>query len=182
MNLKHCKECGQHKPLNDFYVCRGTPRERCKACVISRAKAQYRANPERAKALVVACRLADPRVRMASDTRRRDRARGLASDIEASHIVIPDVCPVLGIPMRTQTGQPAEESPSIDHINPDRGAIWGNWRVISRRANALKAGHTAETLRAYIAAIGSGAKALRGRVTLDEYRAVLGYLESHRAA
>ena len=178
MNLKHCKECGQHKPLNDFYVCRGTPRERCKACVISRAKAQYRANPERAKALVIASRLADPRVRMASDTRRRDRARGLASDIEASHIVIPDVCPVLGIPMRTQTGQPAEESPSIDHINPDRGAVWGNWRVISRRANALKAGHTAETMGAYITAIQSDAKQLRGKATLEEYWAVLRYLMS----
>lgn len=175
MQHKTCKQCGQHKPLTDYYLARGTPRERCKACVIENGKARYRADPERTKASVVAARLTDPRVRMAADARVRDRRKGLASDIEAAHIVIPKRCPVLGIPMETQAGKAVDGSPSIDHVDPTKGAVWGNWRVISRRANQLKGRHTTQSLAAHIGAIETGAKVLRGRVTVEEYRKVLRY-------
>lgn len=178
MQHKTCKQCGQHKPLTDYYLARGTPRERCKACVIENSKARYRADPERTKASVVAARLADPRVRMAADARARDRRKGLASDIEAAQIAIPRCCPVLGIPMTTQVGKAVDGSPSIDHVDPTQGAFWGNWRVISRRANQLKGQHTARSLAAHIEAVEAGSKVLRGRVSLGEYRAVLRYLGS----
>ena len=177
MKHKTCKQCGQHKPLTDYYLARGTPRERCKACVIEKSKARYRADPERTKASVTASRLADPRVRMAADARARDRRKGLFSDIEAGQIVIPRRCPVLGIPMVTQVGKAVDGSPSIDHVDPMQGAVWGNWRVISRRANQLKGRHSARSLATHIASVEAGAKVLRGRVSLEEYRAVLDYLE-----
>jgi hypothetical protein len=54
--VKRCKQCGEAKPLNEFYrdkACRDGLRPECKACNLARRKAAYRANPtpviERAK-------------------------------------------------------------------------------------------------------------------------------------
>lgn len=193
MQHKTCKQCGRHKPLTDYYLTRGTPFARCKPCCIENSKAKYRANPETAKASRRARYLAnperdkayargrlfaDPRVRMAAAARKRDRAKGLPSDIEAEQIVIPGTCPVLGIALTTAPGRCHSGSPSIDHVDPTKGAIKGNWRVISHRANHLKGTHSAASLATHIAAIEAGTKALRGRVVLEEYRAVLRYLNS----
>lgn len=79
--------------------------------------------------------------------------------------------------MSSQVGRSVESSPSIDHFDNNLGAVQGNWRVISKRANQLKRGHTAISLSAYINELESGMKRVRGRVTLGEYRAVLRYLK-----
>jgi hypothetical protein len=50
-------------------------------------------------------------------------------DIDESDIVIPDICPVLKIPM---------VQPSIDRIDNSKGYVKGNVRIISNRANTLK--------------------------------------------
>ena len=200
MNLKTCKQCGQCKPLSDFYSTGTTPFARCKRCCIENAKAKYRANPgptkaasraryladpERAKAESRARLLADPRVRMASAARKRDRMRGLPSDIEAKQIHIPAVCPVLGIPMEPNASRACPGSPSIDHFDAARGAVAGNWRVISYRANALKGDHTAESLTAFIDRVehperhpGQRKTKLQGGTALEDYRKVLGYLRN----
>lgn len=177
MSYRYCKQCGLTRPLADFYInTNGTHRERCKVCVNELAKAHYQANKERAKAKVRALRHADPRIRMAHDARARDKRKGLFSEIEASQIHIPAYCPVLLIPLMSQTTIAAENSPSIDHINPRIGAVPGNWRVISRRANQLKRRHTLDTLREFIKAVEDGSKSLRGSATLQDYRAVFTYL------
>jgi len=49
-------------------------------------------------------------------------------------------CPVLGIPIdyfKKKKG-PANSSPSIDRIDPSKGYIRGNVRVVSQKANRLK--------------------------------------------
>lgn len=61
--------------------------------------------------------------------KHRAKVKGLAFDIDLSDIVIPEVCPVLGIPM---------DSPSLDRHNNDLGYVKGNVKVISKRANHLK--------------------------------------------
>lgn len=80
------------------------------------------------------------------------------------------------VPIETQTGNAVEGSPSIDHVDPTQGAIWGSWRIISRRASQLKSKHSAASLAAHIAALAGGVKVLQGRVSLEEYSAVLQYL------
>lgn len=69
-------------------------------------------------------------------------------------IMIPEICPVLGIPIICGTrgrkgGTP--NSPSIDRIEPFKGYTRGNVRIISNRANTLKNDATIEELDAVLA-------------------------------
>lgn len=74
-------------------------------------------------------------------TRARAKRLGLEFDLELEDVCIPDVCPVLGIPIvcgKTGRKGPRQNSPSIDRLNPAKGYIKGNVRVVSNRANTLK--------------------------------------------
>lgn len=65
-------------------------------------------------------------------------------------IVIPDVCPVLGIELRHNYGKngPTDHSPTVDRIDNSKGYVRGNVIVVSFRANRLKSDATsAELLR-----------------------------------
>ena len=78
--------------------------------------------------------------------RKRANDRGLRFDVSPSDIIIPNTCPVLGIPLRIG-GQRSANSPSLDRIEPARGYVSGNVRVISDRANRLKGDRGLEQLR-----------------------------------
>lgn len=81
----------------------------------------------------------------------KDRAlkKGLPFDIELTDIKIPEVCPVLGIPLvisrRGRSGW-FDDSPSLDRVNPAKGYVKGNVHVISNRANRIKMDATYEEL------------------------------------
>ena len=70
----------------------------------------------------------------------KDRAkrRNLDFDITIEDIVVPDVCPVLGIPIFVTNGSATDNSPSLDRIDNTKGYVKGNVFVISNRANTLK--------------------------------------------
>ena len=54
---------------------------------------------------------------------------------------IPDVCPVLGIPLDQDPkgkGERSDNSPSLDKFIPSLGYVKGNIHIISWRANHLK--------------------------------------------
>lgn len=60
---------------------------------------------------------------------------------------LPDVCPILGIPLdysAKRGGYYSDNSPSIDRIIPSKGYIVGNCIVCSWRANRIKNDGTAE--------------------------------------
>ncbi len=60
-------------------------------------------------------------------------------NIEESDIVIPDVCPVLGIPIKNDSRQKvSDSSPSLDRIDSSKGYVKGNVCVISWKANNIK--------------------------------------------
>jgi hypothetical protein len=73
---------------------------------------------------------------------------GLGFDITEEDIEIPKVCPVLGIPLFRNIGKggPGWNSPSIDRIDPSKGYVKDNVRVISHRANTLKNNASLEEL------------------------------------
>lgn len=79
----------------------------------------------------------------------RNRAREFEREfnITTEDIVIPEVCPVLGIPLkRSRQAYVKPNSPSLDRIDNSRGYIKGNVCVISHRANTLKSNATLEEL------------------------------------
>lgn len=72
-----------------------------------------------------------------SSIRARAKKVGVSFDLTALDLIIPRVCPVLGIPI-TLGGRGNPNGPSVDRIIPALGYVKGNVRVISFRANHLK--------------------------------------------
>lgn len=62
-------------------------------------------------------------------------------------MVIPERCPVLGIPLRLGEMSDRASSPSLDRIDPRRGYVRGNVLVVSYRANQIKSDATPDELR-----------------------------------
>lgn len=77
--------------------------------------------------------------------RKRAQSRGLDFNITRENIIIPDVCPALGIALILGSKR-GPGSPSLDRIDPSLGYIVGNIRVISDRANRLKSNRSLRTL------------------------------------
>ncbi len=76
---------------------------------------------------------------MLAAAKKRAADRGIEFNLEKSDIFIPELCPVLGIPLTAGIGGgPVNSSPSIDRIDNRLGYVKGNIRVISWRANRLK--------------------------------------------
>jgi hypothetical protein len=84
----------------------------------------------------------------------RDRAKkkGIPFTISQADILIPKICPVLGIRLRVRTGKngASNNSPTLDRVVPELGYTPGNIVVISWRANCLKRDATLEELQKLI--------------------------------
>lgn len=63
-------------------------------------------------------------------------------NITIDDLVVPEICPVFGTPMK---------SPSIDRTDSSKGYVPGNVDVISHRANQIKSDATLEELRQLVA-------------------------------
>jgi hypothetical protein len=83
------------------------------------------------------------------DARKRAIALSLPFEIEPDDIFVPDVCPVLGIPMAQ--GGARNNTPSLDRFIPALGYVKTNIRVISFRANRLKSDANIEEMRRVLA-------------------------------
>lgn len=78
-----------------------------------------------------------PAVALHSRARQRAARRGLPFNLRVGDVIVPTVCPALGLPIVIgQMRSPS--SPSLDRIQPGLGYIRGNTRVISDKANRLK--------------------------------------------
>ncbi len=87
----------------------------------------------------------------------RAKKANLDFNLEISDITVPSVCPILGIPLVTHMndGHHAadRDSPSLDRIDPRKGYVKGNVRVISYRANAMKQDASPSELRVFAAGV-----------------------------
>lgn len=79
---------------------------------------------------------------------KRAKEKGLEFNIEAEDVIIPDKCPLLGIPLRTdiKKGEPRTNIATIDRIDNKKGYVKGNIQVISHLANTMKSNATPEQL------------------------------------
>jgi len=79
--------------------------------------------------------------------RSLSKRKDLPFDLDESDLIIPEFCPVLGIPIFFEDGNgPKSHSPSIDRLIPSKGYVKGNIHVISRKANRIKNDATLDEL------------------------------------
>lgn len=91
------------------------------------------------------------REQLLKGARRRAREQDLPFDLTVFDIIIPEVCPVLGITLVMGDGRSRDHSPSLDKIDPARGYVKGNVQVISDLANRMKQNACPEQLLAFSA-------------------------------
>lgn len=85
--------------------------------------------------------------------RARAAEKCLDFDLELEDIVIPDICPCLGIEIIPGTNYGQDNSPSVDRIDPSKGYTKDNIWVISHKANRIKNNATIQELKSITAAI-----------------------------
>jgi|TARA_R110000744_G_scaffold304380_1_gene412908 hypothetical protein len=84
---------------------------------------------------------------MIARARTRAIKNNIPFDLTIDNIVIPNICPILGIELKSGTGKGAKDhSPAMDRITPSLGYVEGNIQVISSRANRIKNDSTIEEL------------------------------------
>jgi hypothetical protein len=92
---------------------------------------------------------------MLRSARSRAKRANVPFNLIAADIVIPDICPVLGIKVFSVPGASGwrnqNHAPSLDRKVPHLGYVKGNIEVISNRANILKSDASPEELRAFSA-------------------------------
>lgn len=89
----------------------------------------------------------DPRSVLLRKAKHRAKNAGMDFNIDINDIVIPDLCPVLNIPLLAAEEYLDDYSPTLDRLNNDLGYVKGNVMVISNRANRLKNSATIRDMR-----------------------------------
>ncbi len=77
----------------------------------------------------------------------RAKRLGVPFDLKPEDIVIPERCPILGIPLIRAKGYLCNNSITVDKIIPELGYVRGNIQIISCRANKLKCNMTLAEMR-----------------------------------
>lgn len=135
--MKHCISCDTKKKNEEFY---SHPQNKdnlqtyCKKCTTSKYKTWISENYERY---------------LINSARNRAKKNNIYFDLKPSDIVIPDVCPVLGIPIGNRsTGRQGckDDSATIDRFDNNKGYVKDNVFVISWKANNIKSNGTYEEI------------------------------------
>lgn len=128
---KKCRGCNQDKDIVEFWLVKKYYDGfdyKCKSCRSNEYNNTYIS-------------------KMFSRAKKRAKETNVPFTITKEDISVPDVCPVLGIPLEFGGGTGVENranSPSLDRIIPELGYVPGNIAVISYRANLLKSNGTLE--------------------------------------
>lgn len=144
--LKRCPRCADDLPTDAFYELSAKDPDGdpllsgiCIECSKAAHDGWNAVNAERGHATCAKWRSKNPELVLLRSAAKRAKQRGLPCTITESHITIPSLCPVLGIPFeRGKKNCPAHGSPSLDCFDPKLGYIPENVTVISHRANTIK--------------------------------------------
>lgn len=90
---------------------------------------------------------------LVSRAKARAREAGVPCTVTPDDVIVPETCPVLGLPLIRTPGKVTDATPSLDRVTPDLGYVPGNVRVISMKANRLKQDNTIDTLERILAYI-----------------------------
>jgi len=150
--MQKCTICKEEKDLSCFYKDRSKKNgvgNRCIACERSREysdlknnrkKERYHTDPESNRKIRMWSKEGKIRnfeAHLWRVARYRAKKRGWAFNIEATDLVIPEFCPLLGIKLVRGKGR-IDSSPTIDRKIPELGYVKGNVAIISWKANRMK--------------------------------------------
>ncbi len=128
---KICSDCKIEKPIAEFWK----GQRRCIPC----SKTRYASTYEKARGK-------DVRTWIWGNAFKRAKTKGIAFTISPHHIEVPEVCPILQVPMQRHRGKARDNSYSLDRVDSSKGYVPGNVRVISWRANYMKNEMTLEQI------------------------------------
>jgi len=124
------------------------PRRFCHPCDRSGKKKAF--TNEESRLRMKERMLTSPEKVMLCDARKRAKKKGFEFNLDESDIVIPDTCPVFGIPLFKGNGLQCPNSPSLDRLDSKLGYVKGNVVVISWKANDTKGDSTLAEIDAVI--------------------------------
>ena len=78
------------------------------------------------------------------EAKKRAKQREIEFTITKDDIIVPSSCPITGVPLVKHTKVFGRDSFSLDRVDPTKGYIPGNVRVISWAANNIKNNFTLE--------------------------------------
>lgn len=136
-----CEVCGEGRPKGMFsFLVKGDfasgKKPYCKPCGRAAMETQRRDRTWKDDAAKV----------LLNGSKQRAKKAGMEHTLTYKDIVIPDTCPVLGIPLRREDRETWMNAPSLDRIDNSKGYVSHNVIVVSRRANMLKKDATVEEL------------------------------------
>lgn len=121
--------------------------------VLAARRAAYKENPNPRKQHNIDYAQSNREKYIHTQLRNRAKRRGLEFDLDVEDIVLPDLCPVLGVAMSlgTGSGKRSWQSYSVDRIDPTKGYVKGNIQIMCMRANVMKNDASVEELQAFAA-------------------------------
>lgn len=131
---KGCWQCKNVLPFSSFHKAKWGMfglNTSCKACRKPLSQEHYKT--------------IDPRKSILARSKARAKRLSVDFNLTVDDIVIPKVCPVLGITLEIGA-EDTDTSPSIDRIIPELGYLAGNIIIISNKANRIKNNATPEEL------------------------------------
>ena len=150
----YCTKCQMTKDEKEFYPSRRTNKGSCKTCFRAcksqspEGKKEYHdANPDKTRQWKQTSYNKHRNQFIYLNAQRKAQEKNLAFEIDIEDIVMPEKCPILGIPIIIECGKGRNDnSPVIDMINSRLGYIKNNIRIISDRAYRLKGDASIEEL------------------------------------
>lgn len=84
--------------------------------------------------------------RLLNYARQRSKFKNIDFNLIENDIIIPEFCPILGIPLIERSSKKDGNSASVDRIDNTKGYIKGNIAIISYKANRMKSDFTFEEI------------------------------------
>lgn len=95
-------------------------------------------NPEKHQMYEKARYQQDSRFKMLTAAKQRAKLKNLPFDLTIDDLNIPEICPLLNIPLTVALNKTTGNSPSLDRIDNKKGYTKDNILIISWRANRCK--------------------------------------------
>ena len=129
-----CKcECGGEKTCERYGLMNGSTTScGCVRREVTIAFNKTKKKPEGSK------KADDRRYKMFHNAQHRAKRKGIPFSITIDDIIIPETCPLLGIPLISTNDKSDPRNPSLDQKVPGKGYTPDNIWVISSRANWIK--------------------------------------------